>query len=357
MKLKCLDVTSYRGIKNCTIENLQKINIFLGDNNSGKTSFLELLHFLKVPQDINYIKSVVSERSIMQIDYRNEDSYTDLVNMFPKNGDYRLINIEYLFENDYFINYIIDGDEKEFSETRNDLISQKIIKNKELSGIIDIYSNIDELKDVNGNTNFKIKKIDYLNQTINNQLFNTKFISTYDHLKSKLLNNIVGNKQYKDMVVERLKKYDSEIVDLRIITDENTNDYTECIENINGYAPISTYGDGIKKMIGIANSVLEAENGILLIDEIETSLHYSIMKDVFDFLIHICYDLNIQLFITTHNIEAIDNLLDVYNDKDAVYLADMSVVTIVKKENKTIARTLSGIEAKRDRENFGLELR
>ena len=40
--------------------------------------------------------------------------------------------------------------------------------------------------------------------------------------------------------------------------------------------PLSTYGDGIKKVIALAGRIADAQNGILLIDEIETSIHTSL---------------------------------------------------------------------------------
>lgn len=42
-----LDIEAYRGIKNLKMENLAPINIITGDNNSGKTSVLELLQSVK----------------------------------------------------------------------------------------------------------------------------------------------------------------------------------------------------------------------------------------------------------------------------------------------------------------------
>ena len=44
-----LDIETYRGIKNLKMENLAPINIITGDNNSGKTSVLELLQSVKNP--------------------------------------------------------------------------------------------------------------------------------------------------------------------------------------------------------------------------------------------------------------------------------------------------------------------
>lgn len=50
--IKNFNIQSYRGIQNLTLENLNSINILTGNNNSGKTSILEILSTVDNPQDI-----------------------------------------------------------------------------------------------------------------------------------------------------------------------------------------------------------------------------------------------------------------------------------------------------------------
>ena len=47
--IKNLKIDTYRGIKNLQLNNFKDINIFTGDNNTGKTSILEVLNSLKNP--------------------------------------------------------------------------------------------------------------------------------------------------------------------------------------------------------------------------------------------------------------------------------------------------------------------
>ena len=44
--IKNLKIDTYRGIKNLQLNNFKDINIFTGDNNTGKTSILEVLNSL-----------------------------------------------------------------------------------------------------------------------------------------------------------------------------------------------------------------------------------------------------------------------------------------------------------------------
>jgi AAA15 family ATPase/GTPase len=48
---------------------------------------------------------------------------------------------------------------------------------------------------------------------------------------------------------------------------------------------------------------------MLLIDELETAIHISILGKVFRWMVEACEVNNVQLFATTHSLEAIDALL------------------------------------------------
>ncbi|WP_309893954.1 AAA family ATPase [Archangium sp.] len=76
-----------------------------------------------------------------------------------------------------------------------------------------------------------------------------------------------------------------------------------------GPVPLSVYGDGIRRTLLLAESVVKAKGGLLLIDEIETGIHVSALGGVYAWLVRACRELDVQLFVTTHSLEAIDALL------------------------------------------------
>lgn len=50
--IDAIHIDSFRGIKNLHLEELAPINILTGDNNSGKTSVLEVIESLEAPGNI-----------------------------------------------------------------------------------------------------------------------------------------------------------------------------------------------------------------------------------------------------------------------------------------------------------------
>lgn len=77
-----------------------------------------------------------------------------------------------------------------------------------------------------------------------------------------------------------------------------------------------------KKVIILISKIIEAENGILLVDEIETGIHKDIINNIFKEIINNSQLYNTQVIATTHSLEAIGDLLNKFNnnlDDIAVY--------------------------------------
>lgn len=65
--------------------------------------------------------------------------------------------------------------------------------------------------------------------------------------------------------------------------------------------PLRTFGDGVNRLFGIVLSLCSARGGILLVDEIENGLHYSVQSDVWASIFQLARSLNVQVFATTHS--------------------------------------------------------
>lgn len=65
--------------------------------------------------------------------------------------------------------------------------------------------------------------------------------------------------------------------------------------------PLRTFGDGVNRLFGIGLSLCNARNGVLLVDEIENGLHYSVQRDIWRAIFRLAKDLNVQVFATSHS--------------------------------------------------------
>jgi predicted ATPase len=72
--------------------------------------------------------------------------------------------------------------------------------------------------------------------------------------------------------------------------------------------PLGSMGDGMWRMLGIALSVVSARGGVLLIDEIDTGLHYSVMADMWRLVHDAATRLDVQVFAATHSRDCTQSL-------------------------------------------------
>ncbi|MGN4768670.1 AAA family ATPase [Bacillus thuringiensis] len=372
-KITSMEVVSFRGIQNLKVENLGGINIVTGNNNSGKTSFLEAMMMLSVPESLLNIIRVArlreSGKLYMPMLRNRLLSFQVFSYLFNKKSE----GLNLLINGNYGSSRITLSIEGEFQKL---LLDEFMIKDllsnsrysksryKEIESLDEevetfigkhsysVNDIIDEKKELFFNK-YILDEILRNNRRIHNN-FKYNFISSIDHIIKDFINVIIKNIDFKKEVIEILNIFDEDIEDLVIVEDDDR--YIHCIvSKNNGLMPLSIYGDGIKKVIALASGIISSKNGILLVDEIETSIHKKIMPRVFHWLIESCRKFSVQLFLTTHSLEVVDEILNA--NPSAIEKDVLRLVTLKKNETRTIARVLTGEEAIKLRNNFDMELR
>lgn len=116
-------------------------------------------------------------------------------------------------------------------------------------------------------------------------------------------------------VAELLSLVDPRIVGLEVLAARSEIEAEEAPAELYlrdrhaGLLPIDAFGDGMRRILLMALGVTRARGGVLLIDEIETAIHVSALGHVFRWIVRACTDHDVQLFATTHSLEAIDAIL------------------------------------------------
>ena len=77
-------------------------------------------------------------------------------------------------------------------------------------------------------------------------------------------------------------------------------------KNLNRPIPLRSFGDGTNSLFAMILSLANARAGILLIDEFENGLHYSIQTAAWKMIFRLAQRLNVQVFATTHSWDAIE---------------------------------------------------
>jgi energy-coupling factor transporter ATP-binding protein EcfA2 len=358
--LSKLYINSYRGIKNLKIDKLNNVNLIVGDNNCGKTSVLEAIQLLRTSGDLANAYRVARQRDNLAISNANS-IFEDFICMFPRDdkNNYK-ISVEGILDNKG-IYFETEGEKKRIlldptGDGKKRLFDIGPISEADaFEGSIKLtYGNKSKKTDVN------VNQFSSVTGTLatNKDQHNIVYVAPFEHLRGSIVSTIVRNESYKEICVKALQLFDPGIEDIMIFKSDIGNNPVEYIRHKElGDMPITSYGDGIKKVLALANAIAQANDGILLIDEVETAIHKKYYDDILRFIVKACKSFNVQLFITTHSIEAIDGLLatqdyDIQEEND-----DICVCTIKKMPEASYSRVLEGREVYENREAFGFEVR
>ena len=71
--------------------------------------------------------------------------------------------------------------------------------------------------------------------------------------------------------------------------------------------PLRSFGDGINRLFGIILSLVTAKDGLLLIDEFENGLHYSVQHGVWQTIFMLADTLNVQVIATSHSWDTVES--------------------------------------------------
>lgn len=89
------------------------------------------------------------------------------------------------------------------------------------------------------------------------------------------------------------------------------------IRGIKQPIPLNSMGDGMLRVLQLALKIFPAKGGVLLIDEFDNGLHFSVQKKIWSWLFDIAKELNIQVFATTHSWDCVDSFAKVAAEKPA----------------------------------------
>jgi predicted ATP-dependent endonuclease of OLD family len=70
--------------------------------------------------------------------------------------------------------------------------------------------------------------------------------------------------------------------------------------------PLASMGDGMTRLLQLILSLFSAKGGLLLLDEFENGLHYSVQRQAWDLVLYLAKELEVQVFATTHSHDCID---------------------------------------------------
>jgi predicted ATPase len=361
---RTIDIRNFRGFKRFRLSQLGRVNLLVGTNNSGKTSILEAIDLVSSPSFASTLWNTLNRRG----------------EHFWHEDEHRTPEVEFthLFHGhaiELGQGFSITG----HTEDRRDSINVDIVQAANEPTLFDT-----KIDDQLGGYAVRL-----LSHTANDTWSATLPLSLYGGVELRafhetfvrfrltkppvryistsalsvdqvvtLFNEIVLT-QDEQRVVDALRTIEPSIERIASVGTSRLQSgpsrggiFIKC-RSVSSRIPIGSMGDGIWRMLGLSLALVSSKNGILLVDEIDTGLHYSVMEDMWRLVKETAERLNVQVFATTHSRDCYESLANVVTN-DGEREDDITIQRIERDKDAAIAFTNEEIVIAAER---GLEVR
>ncbi|MBD2502272.1 AAA family ATPase [Anabaena azotica] len=335
--LKSVKIENFRGFKSFELQQLGRVNLLVGKNNTGKTSILEAIQLLCSRNNLEPLRQAMTKRGEFYFDENSNNSQElDVRNLF------------YGHEIDIGSKFSIIGCNDNLQEELVVSIGSRVVTNvtqvneyPDLQGqeFIDSFEQllfimnwdnkrgeeplmrplsskgglpIDYTRRFRRDTKNAVSKVQFITSS---SLDAEKMIELFDQIvltpEEKLVEQAVN---IIDSKIQRIAPISS--IKFRGSLDGSRGGFFVLLSEINQRVPIGSMGDGVWRMLGLALATVCAKDGYLFVDEIDTGLHFTAMSDMWRMIWKTAKRLNVQVFATTHNSDCWMSLASIAQQHD-----------------------------------------
>ena len=345
--LKSLEIKNFRALEDFTVSKLSRVNLIVGKNNSGKSSILEALRIYAGGGNPELLREIAGLHDEMRYASETDSSFVEALpfeSFFPgrkfPDDESRIIIGEIGTEMSNATTLQIRYGQRISEEiTSTDDEGQTTTRPvRRLLDRDDDVSVFDEITPVlvvsNGNQDTFItsllaartpRRLDPVGTFLPCAFVPTRFVS-FDDLAD--LWDKVGLTSAKAVIFDALRIIEPDFQDLMFIMKNDGTSLNNRImgttrtpiarlQNIERPVPINSMGDGMARVLQLTLKLFAAKGGILLIDEFENGLHYSVQEKVWQMMFDLAHKLDIQIFATTHSWDCIDSFAKVASQREA----------------------------------------
>lgn len=318
---KNLDIKNFRGIDNLKLEDFSRVNVFLGQNGSGKSTVLEAITLLSgmsnpyLPAALNALRARKTESGFADIRFFFHNL---ILTVLPEITGVQTDNTK----RKLVLEMPLEAEGKETIEIGQMPRSDSMALVNTLNMRFELITNGDTKQFVSSYTLGKpVKRAENFQEK-----FGVSFVSS-DLTGSALVGNLTQlfMQKMKPVILEKLQIFDNNINGIELFP----NGVFMSFEGIPEYLPISMSGDGLRRYLSIVAASANSANSIIVVDEIDNGLHYSAYKKLWEAIFALATATNKQVFVTTHSKEALSQLNNMLEENPA-YQKEMRLYTIAK---------------------------
>ena len=328
--LHTLALQRFRGFESYQLTGLARVNLVVGKNNCGKTSILEAIELLRSEGHPRVLYKLLQRRNEMGTRRTYERSYTgimDISHIFHGHVCNPGVSLDLSSDDSKCrlkVMILSRDDAEKGSYDWNQIIKesqQRMLLRNPLEDIRPVFgmiidSGVSErrillpvIEDKDGSLGIGYERY---SDTLHKESEIPVYFLTLDSFDPASMTgmwNTILEKGLESEVASDMRLLKPDLDSIHFLTGAGMGEHILVgLRNGRRRLPIGTYGDGMKRLLALRISFIGAESGVLLIDEIDAGLHWTVMEDMWKFVIKVASRLNVQVFATTHSFDCIRGL-------------------------------------------------
>ncbi len=329
-KLSSLCIENYRRFNRISFENIERINIFAGINNSGKTTLLECIKLLC---DLNNPKAFIEAiRRRAKVPYE-EVEMDWFIEQFPEAS----------------LNAIFNDNKLALNLTCEPLPVDDTTYYLQ-SACFDVSY---DRKTLSSQTHF-FEKYPQRTEGETISLCPSVFSSPFSGLDPELLMECHGKslkEGSKQIIIEFIQKYFDK--GIRNIELDDGGRFTVVHDSISPNPDLTKFGEGLQRIFKIGLLFAGAKNGIVIIDEFENAIHASLLPKLASLIYTLSVQFNTQVFISSHSKECVD----AFAKSAVIPVNELSAYSLIETDGQLECFHFSGERLKRLINTIAFDLR
>ena len=326
LRIESLTIKQFRALRQLSIDSLGRVNLITGRNNTGKSSVLEALRLLASSGSPSLIYDILRSR---------EENVTETGELARPAEGLSLLALASLFHGfppfslqlEPLVIEATGGQRRMALSVEPGMVSPQEGPDGTTRFVLrqpGLFAEADALPAlvIKADGTQRVMRLSSLTRSYRSLVpsylpegdarLPCVFVSPYGGERTATLGRLWDNIALSDReqdVVEALRIIDPDISAVSMIGGEETRQPRTAIVRASGIPrpmPLRSLGDGVNRLFGIVLSLVNAKDGLLLIDEFENGMHYSVQPDAWRVIFDLARRLDVQVFATSHSWDAVE---------------------------------------------------